>query len=576
LAPGRDREDVHAQIVAAAQRLFDRIGKAGVTLRAVAEEAELARTTIYTHFSSRQELLALLLRPDGEESAPTEVEKPEAVRAADVSGSEGAPDATHAAAEETVPASEQPAEKTGLPEESTAADETAEDVSAPGADGRFEYVMRAQAQALDDIAKRVILPKSLRREGTDMALSRIEARLSVTEQSLTTLEAAIGEKLKAASDETAVLTATLKDTRQRIEKFEDKQLAALAQLRLEIHNFANTTAEPAADAPIAAPLDPEPVVEPPADEPVVEMAEAAFEAPAEREITPEPEPEPARPSNYLSDARKAAIRAALQDAPKPQPKPKSILAKRSAWLRTAWRRRWQLIIAAAILIVVFDVYVFTRFQPAKAAVMPPAPVAAVVKSPRHHVLTPQAQLVRGLRYLNGTGVATNVEKAAVLIERAATNGLPVAQNYTGVLYQTGTGVHANMATAVHWYEAAARSGNLKAMTNLGKAYAGGWEEGTDFTKAAEWFGRAAGFGDLDAQFDLAILYERGQGVSRNVGEAYKWYMIAGAKGDANAASRATVLSAQLSPNELLAAQAAAALFRPAAVDSTANDVPAAR
>jgi TPR repeat protein len=527
----RDREDVRAEIVAAARRLLDRTGAPGFTLSAVAGEAGLARATIYAHFSSRQNLLSQLSPPVAPADEPSTAE--------------------HATASDRTIEAEKP-EPPREEVAETAAEESGQ-LGAPKPEAGFHDVMRAQAEALDELAKRVIVPKSLRREGTDSAISRVEARLSVAEQSHASLEKSIGEKLKAATGEVAALAASLEDTRRHLEKFEERQQAAVAQLRLDVHNLYHRDGEVAPPKPVESEAPPERSVaeEPPAPE---------ADCPTDAEITP------ARIQPYLSSARQAAINAAQQAVTRPKP---SRVVSRLRWLK---RRRWPLIFAAALLVAAFDIYVFVRYQPAQAEAARAAPVAVVQKVVKPRVLTPEAQLARGLRLLNGAGVAMNVEKAAIWLERAAANGNAVAQNYVGVLYQTGTGVHANMATAMRWYEAAARNGNLKAMTNLGKAYAGGWAEGTDYTKAAEWFGRAAGFGEVDAQFDLAILYERGEGVSRSVAEAYKWYVIAGARGDANAASRALVLASALSPNELLAAQAAAALFRPAQVDSTANDV----
>jgi TPR repeat protein len=531
----RDREDVRAQIVAAARRLLDRTGAPGFTLSAVAGEAGLARATIYAHFSSRQNLLSQL-------SAPAE----------QPNGAEQVTTVDHAA-----PAEQIVSEETPEPLKEAAAELVAdgsEQPDSPQPEGGFHDVMRAQAEALDELAKRVIVPKSLRREGTDAAISRVEARLSVAEQSNAALERSVGEKLRIATSEAAALAASLEDTRRRLEKFEERQQAAIAQLRLDVHNLYHRDGEVAP----ATPAEPETSPEQPVDEePPAPGAGDQIDA----------EVIPARVQPYLSSARQAAINAARQAVTTPKP---SRASPKARWLK---RWCWPLIVAAALLVAVFDIFVFLRYQPAKAeaARAMPAVVVQTVAKPR--MVTPEVQLARGLRLLNGTGVAMNVEKAAVWLERAAANGNAVAQNYVGVLYQTGTGVHANMATAMRWYEAAARNGNLKAMTNLGKAYAGGWAEGADFTKAAEWFGRAAGFGEVDAQFDLAILYERGEGVSRSIPEAYKWYVIAGARGDANAASRALVLASALSPNELLAAQAAAALFRPAKADSTANDAP---
>jgi len=217
--------------------------------------------------------------------------------------------------------------------------------------------------------------------------------------------------------------------------------------------------------------------------------------------------------------------------------------------------------------------VFVRYQPARAEAARAAPVVAVQKVVKPRVVTPEAQLARGLRLLNGTGVAMNVEKAAVWLERAAANGNALAQNYVGVLYQTAPAFMPTWRQPCAGTKAAARNGNLKAMTNLGKAYAGVGPKARTSRRPRSGSGGRPGSARSTLQFDLAILYERGEGVSRSIPEAYKWYVIAGSHGDANAASRALVLASALSPNELLAAQATAALFRPAQADSAANDVP---
>ena len=618
----RDREDLHARILDAARSLYERNGTSGFSLSAVAAEAKLARATIYAHFSSRKLLLAQISQPNAEpaasseqspipaveESVPDSANPPEAVpgEAGDAGRqtAEAPPSAEPSAEPETAlpveaapeqsvePAAEVQADPVPepqpelVPEASAApvpeaqAEPAAENADEPVAEspdepvdekaaeltlgqsdepaaaeseGSYARVMRAQAEALDHIARRVIFPKSLRREGTEAVLTRVEARLSVVEKTQASFEQTVGERLKTITADTSALAASLQDTRVRIERFEERQQAALAQLRLEVHNLTHQAGAPA------------PVPEPPI-EPVPAPAWEPAPPPAAEPESAQAEPVPSRVQPYLSSARAAAIQAAQKAAERPK------RAGYAAWLRMVKRWRWPLLAIAGVLVAGFDLFVFLHYQPAGAAVAPQSAPAAAAPV-RHRALTPQQQLSRGLRYLNGTGVPMNVEKAARWLERSARNGQPVAQNYMGVLYQTGTGVAANMATAIAWYESAARAGNLKAMTNLGKAYAGGWPEGIDYAKAAEWFGRAAGFGDVDAQFNLAVLYERGAGVIRSEPDAYKWYLIAGSRGDANAAARAAAVASELTPNEQLAAQSAAALFRPAMVDSAANDVP---
>jgi len=491
----REREDVRAAILAAAERLVARDGAEAISLSAVAGEAQLAEAVVYGHFSGLKDLLAQL--------KPEEAETPQSEAAA-----------------------ETPAGAAGLPEK---------------ADSSYDGLMRAQAEALDRLAKRVMVPRQPRRDGTEAALTRLETRLGVTEQGLAALEKRLGENLKSLGAESESLAGSLKDIRQRLEKFEERQLEALAGLRLQVHNLSRT----------------EPQAAPPPDAQVVEFP-IAMPQPV-REETPSHEPA------YLASARRAAIDAALAAAA-------AVAAKPVAHRRRSWKR-WSLIGLAAVLVIWFDVYVFAHYQPAEGGTTQAVAMPARRVQP-YAPPGPRQQLLRGLKYLNGSGVATDVGKAAVWIGRAAAGGEPVAQNFLGVLYQTGTGVGADMTAAIRWYEEAARRGNLKAMTNLGKLYAGGWREGVDYVKAAGWFGRAAAYGEADAEFDLAILYERGLGVSRNLGEAYKWYAVAGAGGDSHARARAEILAAQLLPAELEAAQRAAASFRPLPADPRANAVPA--
>jgi TPR repeat protein/AcrR family transcriptional regulator len=501
----RERAEMRAAILEAAQRLLQRDGIDAVTLSAVAGEAKIARAVIYSHFSSRKELLSQLQPVPAEEVAPDDP----------------------------------PAQPAG------------ESKPAPPPDDDYESVMRAQAEALDHLAKRVIVPKLPRRDGTDATLLRLDTRLGVVEQAFTALERRMDEKLKALGGETEGLAATLKDIRRQVEKFEERQQGALAQLRQDVFYPSPPDKQSAKPEPVFAE-----VVFP------LEQTDAGETPEPSRVLSPGPE--------YLRSARQAAIDAAqLAATSEPRRAPRFKL-------RLGWKRMTLLGIAA-LLVIWFDIYVYAHYQPAEGGFVRPQQQAVVVKRPVKPFVTPspRAQLIRGLKYLNGTGVAIDVTKAALWIGRAASSGQPVAQNYLGVLYQTGTGVAADMKAAIGFYEAAALQGNLKAMTNLGKLYAGGWREGTDYVKAAAWFGRAAAFGEGDAQFDLAILYERGEGVSRNIAEAYKWYAVAGANGDAHAAARAEILAAQLLPGDLQAAKKAAADFKPLPPDPAANAVPKA-
>jgi localization factor PodJL len=185
----------------------------------------------------------------------------------------------------------------------------------------------------------------------------------------------------------------------------------------------------------------------------------------------------------------------------------------------------------------------------------------------------KAELVVGLKYLDGDGVPVNEADAAKWLERAAEAGQPVAQYRLGTMYERGRGVPADAAKAVHWYEIAAQAGNRKAMHNLAVAYASGLGTAKNLPEAARWFSKAAALGLADSEFNLAVLYERGLGVPQSLIDAYKWYAIAAASGDTESKARIDALTTQLSNDDRAAAQHAAEAFKPQALDPKSNVAP---
>jgi localization factor PodJL len=185
----------------------------------------------------------------------------------------------------------------------------------------------------------------------------------------------------------------------------------------------------------------------------------------------------------------------------------------------------------------------------------------------------RAELVVGLKYLDGDGVPASEADAAKWLERAAAQGLAVAQYRLGTLYERGRGVPGDAAKAVHWYQLAAQAGNRKAMHNLAVASAAGTGTPKNLAEAARWFSKAAALGLADSEFNLAVLYERGLGVPLSLLDAYKWYAIAAANGDAESKARIDALATQLSADDRAAAQHAADSFRAQPLDAKANVAP---
>jgi TPR repeat protein len=306
-----------------------------------------------------------------------------------------------------------------------------------------------------------------------------------------------------------------------------------------------------------------------------EPAPVGEEAPVEDD-----KPMKAAAETYLSAARRAAS-AAAQLADIEDTRRRRIFTNKSL-TRTA------LIVAiCAALAVLLAIYGFLLRGGVTPPAQPVAPHAATVRhvaaraaTPFEHVSTLAnggnlgAELVLGLDYLNGTGVAKNPTQAARWLQLAAEGGEPVGQYWFATLYDRGIGVPANAALAFHWYQTAAIQGNRRAIYDLAVAYAVGRGTKPDMTKAAQWFRSAAQLGSIDAQYNLGVLYERGQGVPQSLNDAYKWYAIAAVSGDKESMARVAALTSQLRPDDLAAAKAAAAAFRVEPLNRAANLLPA--
>ena len=216
-------------------------------------------------------------------------------------------------------------------------------------------------------------------------------------------------------------------------------------------------------------------------------------------------------------------------------------------------------------------------QPAGASAPPPTETAAIAPLDKLTALATsgnaKAELIVGLKYLDGDGVAVSETDAAKWLGRAALAGQPVAQYRLGTLYERGRGVAADPVKSVHWYTLAAQAGNRKAMHNLAVAYASGTGVAKNLPEAARWFAKAAALGLSDSQFNLAVLYERGLGVPQSLVDAYKWYAIAAAAGDSESKARIEALATQLSADDRAAAQRSVDAFHPQPLDAKANVPP---
>jgi len=129
----------------------------------------------------------------------------------------------------------------------------------------------------------------------------------------------------------------------------------------------------------------------------------------------------------------------------------------------------------------------------------------------------------GAAYIRG-----EYKTALAMFTRAANKGDASAQIMLGLMYANGQGVAQDYNQAVLWYQKAADQGNAPAQNSLGLAYATGRGVTQDYKQAVAWYRKAAEQGFAPAQFSLGLMYEQGRGVTQDYVEAHKWFNIAAA------------------------------------------------
>ncbi|HWA92128.1 MAG TPA: TetR family transcriptional regulator [Rhizomicrobium sp.] len=561
----RDRSATREALIEVARLMVERDGEPALTLGAVADEAGLARATVYGFFSGRGELLDAI-DPRGPQAPPASTpeageDETEIWANCQPDLSAFVPDPEPEVEPEPEPApepesvAEAPVEEeapVALPEEPAAEIETSEQ----------DDPRKLQAAHLEEIAKRLILPESALKQGTDAVIARLDTRIRVLEKSIagletrqTATETDAPKRLKPVIDRLDRLDA-------RMDGADAKALQTVSELRLSLHQLESRVgALEGPDKVVAAP-------EPWTPEPELEAVEAAPE-----DETAEPAQDDNPRHAYLSNVRTLAKEGA-----------RAAEERESAEEAERLSRRRRMAVAASVAVLCLGaigaLYVFNpgthgvtmaRSKPAPA----PVAVAHAAQSPLDRLSAlamkgdADAELLVGLKYLEH-----NDKLAADWLTRAAAQNNALAENALGALYQSGRGVKADSGAAARLYQASAAQGNRHAMSNLAVLHAGGDGRTANFAEAARWFQRAASLGYVDAEFNLAVLYERGDGVPQSLLEAYKWYAIAATAGDAVAKTRADAIATQLTPDELQAAQRAALEFKPAPLNAAANDVPA--
>ncbi len=139
-----------------------------------------------------------------------------------------------------------------------------------------------------------------------------------------------------------------------------------------------------------------------------------------------------------------------------------------------------------------------------------------------------AQVELGLRYVNGTGVEKDGEKAAALFKAAADQENPMGQFFLGSAYSQGIGLPQSDVPAIELWEKASRNGYANAQFWLGMMISNGFGGiAADWCAALPMF-LAASDEVTDAAFMVGLGYHEGKFSDPSYAEAAKYYRQADA------------------------------------------------
>jgi len=106
------------------------------------------------------------------------------------------------------------------------------------------------------------------------------------------------------------------------------------------------------------------------------------------------------------------------------------------------------------------------------------------------------------------------------------------------------------ATALSSFRPLADEGNAAAQFNLGQMYRLGQGIPSNVVEAARWYRLAAAQGDAQSQYNLGVMYYNAQGVPRNFVFSHMWLTLSATSGAENAARNRTMLSKQMTPEQI--------------------------
>ena len=133
-------------------------------------------------------------------------------------------------------------------------------------------------------------------------------------------------------------------------------------------------------------------------------------------------------------------------------------------------------------------------------------------------------------YANGWGTSIDRKTAYKWAKLAAAKGDASGQVVLGVASEKGGGVPKDHQAAVKWYKLAADQGYALGQSNLGLMYRNGFGVTKDYAEALKWLRLAADQGNPQGQTHLGYMYRNGFGVAKDYAEALKWYRLSADQG----------------------------------------------
>jgi TPR repeat protein len=177
----------------------------------------------------------------------------------------------------------------------------------------------------------------------------------------------------------------------------------------------------------------------------------------------------------------------------------------------------------------------------------------------------------GVLHIQGQGVLQDYEQGAKLVCEAAEQGDMNGAYNCASLYLEGKGVEKDEAEAIKWFGVASDLGHLGAKNQLANALVDGKYVEKDLDQAVELFQQTAAKGNPVGLFSLGQAFAAGIGVDQDLVKAHAYFNLAAALKHPQGAQARDALQAEMTPEQIKAAQQWARAWRPEADELAMQD-----